>query len=75
MRTVKLWAALTCPVAAIASWLELDGIFRYLAMLVIFGGGACAFILQREERAARGVDDFITLNLHRPPTPRPQIPL
>jgi hypothetical protein len=29
----------------------------------------------REERAARGIDDPVTLNLHQHPAPEPQNPL
>jgi hypothetical protein len=75
MRMVKIWAAVTCPLAAVVSWLELDGPLGFLAMLLLIGGGACSFILMREERAARGVDDPVTLNLHQRPASEPQNPL
>jgi hypothetical protein len=65
MRMVRLWAAIACPVVALSSWFELDGIPALLTMLVAVGGGACTVILMREKQADKGIGGLTTLNLHR----------
>jgi len=65
MRLLRIFTLVTCPLLAVAAWYEWDGIPRFLATAVAMMGAVGAVIEQREKRAAQGIDDLITLNLHR----------